>query len=696
MVGRRNIDRVILIGIVGIAVWLVIVGRLFAVQVISADEYEAKARKQHLKKESILALRGEIFGSDGNHLAKNSVALDFWTTKRSVQNIDRVDSLFSEIIGFERGYIEDRIRNSKGNWLYLARHIDLSSGEALKELEKDSVFSIIVHNRIYPFGKTAGQILGFMDVDGRGREGIELFYDGSLAGQDGERTVVSDATGRPYRVYQLDAKPAIPGADVYLTIDPDLQQIVESELADGVDSCGADNGMAIFLRPSTGEILAMACYPDYDPNDPGESDIYSRKIRQITDIYEPGSTFKIVAFSALLENNAIALEESVDCEMGSWFFCNDTIHDSESHGLMSVRDILIHSSNIGTIKLASRLPKETLYSYARAFGFGSPTGVDLPGEVVGILHRPEHWSGMTPAAFPMGQEVAVTSIQIVTAYGALANRGLLVQPFLVKKVIDPSGRIIHERKPTKVRRIMDIENAETMCQLLMETVDSGTGVRAAIPGLSAAGKTGTAQKVKDGGRGYYDDRFVSSFAGFAPVKSPQIVGVVVVDDPKRGPYWGGWTAAPIWKKIVTKAFATGVIAVANEDEQRLKIDGTEYVTVPDVRRMTASQAMEILRHRDLDPDSSGLGHVISQSPLPGQMVSPGSNVKIVLKSLDKRSGNKVEIPDVTGMTLRDAVVELAQANVKFRVVGIGVVAKQDPSPGKFINRNEICLLKCEI
>ncbi len=695
MVGRRNLDRLILTGIIGLAVWTIIVGRLFAVQVVASKEWESKAQEQHRKVESIKSLRGVIYGRDGEAMAKNSVALDFWTTKRSIQNIERVDSIFADVLGFDRGYIKRRVSNSKGNWLYLARHVDLSNGQTLKQLEADSVFSIPIYDRIYPYGQTAGQILGFVDIDGKGMEGIELFYNSYLEGENGERFVIADAAGRPYRVYQLGGKPSIPGASVHLTIDPDLQQIVESELAAGVESFGADNGMAVFLKPSTGEILAMACYPDYDPNNPGGSDAYSRKIRQITDIYEPGSTFKAITFSALIENKAFSLEETVDCEQGKWVFYRDTIHDAESHGLITARQVLQHSSNIGTIKLAQRLSPEILYSNARSFGFGSPTGVDLPGEVVGMLHRPELWSRMTTAAFPMGHEVAVTAMQMAAAYAAIANRGVLMQPYLVKSVIDPSGRTIRERTPTKVRRVLDEENAELLCTLLQEVVDSGTGVKAQIEGLSVAGKTGTSHKVKETVRGYDDNKYISSFVGFAPVESPQIVGVVVIDNPSKGPHWGGWTGAPVWKNIVNKAFAMGIISPEIEVKAPI-IPESNFVVVPDVRRMSASQAIEILNFRGLKPDTAGGGYVIGQSPLPGRMVAPLSEVKLVLKPAETKGGGQVEIPDVIGMPLRDAILEMAQANVKFRIVGSGTVIQQDPKPGNLIDRNDLCLLKCEI
>ncbi|HHS50574.1 MAG TPA: PASTA domain-containing protein [candidate division Zixibacteria bacterium] len=694
MVGRRSLDRLIVIGIIGIAVWVVIVGRLFAVQIVSSNYWKTKASYQQRKVETIRAARGEIYGRNGEVLAKNTVAYDFWTTKSSIKNIDKVDSMFAEVVGFERGYIGRRIESTRLNWLYLARKVDLNSALALKELEKDSVFSTPVYNRIYPYGRTAGQILGFVDVDGKGREGLELRYDSYLKGQNGQRTIISDAHGRPYRVYQLDGKPAIPGAHIHLTIHPELQQIVEAELAEGVERYKADNAMAIFIKPSTGEILAMACYPDYDPNNPGRADLFARRLRQVTDIYEPGSTFKLVTFSALLENNAIALEETVDCENGRWFFCNDTIRDATPHRNLSARKVFIHSSNIGTIKLSLRLEPEVLYSYARAFGFGSPTGIDLPGEVVGILHRPENWSGMTPAAFPMGHEVAVTAMQIASAYGAVANGGVLMQPYFVKSVVDPSGRVIRDREPIRVRRVIDEETAEILCELMHAVVDSGTGVRARIPGLPSAGKTGTAQKLEEGGRGYSDTDYISSYAGFAPVESPQIVGVIIYDNPKCQTHWGGWTAAPSWKNIVTKAYATGIITRDIEPTAKTEEEG-DFALVPDVRRMSASQAVEILTMRGFEVETSGEGFVVEQAPA-GRMVATGSTVRLILRPMENKTGTQVEVPDVKGLTIREAILEMAQSNVKFRIVGSGVVMAQDPKPGKFINRDDICLLKCEI
>jgi membrane peptidoglycan carboxypeptidase len=345
-----------------------------------------------------------------------------------------------------------------------------------------------------------------------------------------------------------------------------------------------------------------------------------------------------------------------------------------------------------------RLPKDSLYSYARAYGFGSPTGADLPGEVGGILRKPFAWSKMTLAAFPMGQEVAVTAMQMATAYGAIANRGVLVQPYVVAKITDTEGKSVYSHKMVKVRRIISESVAETLCNILQAVVDSGTATQAQIKGLHIAGKTGTAQKVKPNGWGYYDDQFVSSFVGFAPVESPQIVGVVVVDNPSMGPHWGGWTAAPIWSSIVNKAFAQGILSIEESKEISENETGeieSDFVAVPDVRRMTSSQAVEVLNHRNLEADISGSGTVLVQSPQPGRMVPPETPVHIVLKANNFSDGAKIEIPSVIGKPLRDAATDLSLANIRFTVIGSGSVVEQNPPAKSYIDRNGVCLLKCK-
>ncbi len=670
------------------------------VQVLYADDYRTQADYQHQKKHIIPAIRGEIFDRNGVALARNTVAYDIWTRPEKIVDVEKVDSAFSAVLGFPEDSIENLLEGKTPHkFVFLARDVELSRAEQLLPLEKDSVIFDEVRDRVYPLGRTASQVIGFVDPDGRGLEGTEFSFDRELAGTKGEVIVLSDAMGRDYKIFQYGCNPAIPGKDIYLTIDSRFQELVESELTKGVtDLCEAAGGMAVFMRPSTGEILAMASYPGFDPTDYSQSNQSQRKLKPITDIYEPGSTFKIVPFAALLENNKIALSETVDCENGNWYFCGDTIHDAEPHGDLMARSVLIHSSNIGTIKLSHRIERDSLYAYARSFGFGNPTGIEIKGEVGGILHKTHNWTPRTLGSFPIGHEVAVTSMQIASAYSAIANRGVLVQPRLVSRIRDSEGRIEDQSGTVVIRRVVSEATADSLIMLLEAVVDSGTATKAAIEGIRVAGKTGTAQKVKDEGRGYYQKRFVSSFVGFAPVDNPQIVGVVIIDDPGKFPHWGGWTAAPIWKNIVSKAFSSGIINGGPRARDTLVENGfdNDRVVVPDLRRMRTSQASEVLHYRDLIADTIGNGYVLTQSPQPGVLVPRHSKVTIASKPALPVERGRIEIPEVSGLPLRDAAMKLAESNIEFVVIGNGVVKSQSPPAGEMLDREGVCLLTCEM
>ncbi len=699
MIARKNIDRIIVVGLIGVAVWAILISRLFMVQVLYAKEYRAKANSQHQKKHVIPAMRGEILDRNGIVLAKSNIAYDIWTRPGMIMNIDRVDSAFHEVMGFPQDSIRRVLRGKGANkFVFLARDVDLPRAEMLFPLRADSLVFDEVRHRVYPLGKTAAQVIGFVDTDSKGIEGIEFSFDRSLAGSKGEVIVLSDARGKDYKIFQYGCNPAIPGKDIYLTIDSRLQELVEAELAKAVTELyNAAGGMAVFMNPSTGEILAMATYPSFDPSEYSKSKPEHRKNKAITDIYEPGSTFKIVPFAGLLENNAISLAETVDCENGRWMFCGDSIRDAEPHGKLSARRVFIHSSNIGTIKLAQRLGQDSLYAYARAFGFGNPTNIELKGEVGGILHKPHNWTPRTMGSVPMGHEVAVTALQMTAAAGAVANKGILVQPRLVSRIKDTEKGEEEQSETVVVRRVFSEAAAETLISMMTSVVDSGTGVRARIDGIRAAGKTGTAQKVKENGRGYHQNRYVSSFVGFAPVDNPQIVGVVVIDDPGKFPHWGGWTAAPTWKSIVGKAFATGIISVGPRQRETIAENNLDdRVIVPDVRRMRTGQASEVLRFRDLQVDTVGEGYVVNQSPQPGVMVPRHTKVNLASKPNLPIERGKVEIPNVKGMTLREAAMLFAESNIEFVVIGNGIVKSQNPPAGELIDREGVCLLTCEM
>jgi cell division protein FtsI/penicillin-binding protein 2 len=403
--------------------------------------------------------------------------------------------------------------------------------------------------RLYPRGELASQVLGFVSRDGDGREGIELAFDRVLHGRDGSRVVGASGIGELQTLPGGELRPPVDGSHVVLTIDATAQTVLERELERIVRETGARSATAVLLDPRTGDILAMGSFPDYDPSEPGASRADHRRLRALTDLHEPGSTFKLVAAAACLEeglaDRGTLVESCERLELAG----GHTLRDREDFGWVSLEEAIVLSINTATAQLARKLGPEVLFDYARAFGFGCVTGVDLRGEVSGILRRPAYWSGRSLETVSIGQEVAVTALQLASAYAAIANDGVLVKPRIVREIRRPDGKRSRTFPVRPVRRVVSRQTAEALTDILRKVVDEGTGEEAAIPGIPVAGKTGTAQWFdKDTGR-YDRDRHVSLFAGFVPADAPAIAGVVVVDRPE-GAGDGGLVAAPCFRRIV--------------------------------------------------------------------------------------------------------------------------------------------------
>ncbi|MBZ0266775.1 penicillin-binding protein 2 [bacterium] len=406
--------------------------------------------------------------------------------------------------------------------------------------------------RIYPRGHLASQLLGFVSPDGRGQDGIERVLDGALRGTDGARVVAANAKGYLSTAPDSRTRPPENGASVRLTIDTSAQSVLERELERCVRESGAHSATAILMDPRTGDILAIGTYPSYDPSDPGASPMDTRRLRAVTDCAEPGSTFKVVAVAACLEDGLVEpgtlVESCEELELAG----GHVLHDEEDFGWVSVEETLVLSVNTATAQLARKAGPDRLFEYARAFGFGCVTGVDLAGEVSGILRRPAHWSGRSLETIAIGQEVAVTPLQLACAYGAIANDGVMMRPRILDEVRDASGRRVRTERPRAIRRVVSRSTAQALRRMLARVVEEGTGGEAAIPGIAVAGKTGTAQWF-DVERRRYDPRaHVSKFAGMVPAEDPVIVGAVVVDRPD-GVGYGGRVAAPCFRRIVEGA-----------------------------------------------------------------------------------------------------------------------------------------------
>lgn len=401
--------------------------------------------------------------------------------------------------------------------------------------------------RLYPLGRLGAQVIGTISEDGRGLEGMELAADAILRGTPGSREVAANAHGFRYTTPGGRVHPPEDGSTLLLTLDSRMQAILERELKGCVERTGATAATGVFVNPSNGDILAMASYPTYDPQDPGDASPEARRNRAVTDVFEPGSTFKMVTAAACLEEGLANPQTKVMSAAELELPGGDILHDKEDHGEVTLQETLVLSVNTATAMFARMIGPERLFDYARAFGFGCVTGIELPGEVSGILRRPVHWSGRSLETISIGQEVAVTPLQLVCAYAAIANHGVLLAPRVVQEVRSSTGRTIRTNPVREVRRVVSEDTAETLLDILTEVVESGTGRSARIPGVRVAGKTGTAQRI-DPETGRYDHRHhVAFFVGMVP---PGLAGMVLVDRPATGVGWGAEYAAPCFRRVV--------------------------------------------------------------------------------------------------------------------------------------------------
>jgi cell division protein FtsI (penicillin-binding protein 3) len=459
---------------------------------------------------------------------------------------------------------------------YLARQVEPKLARKIKALKLPGIYMQPEPKRYYPGGRLASHVLGFVDVDGKGLEGIEAQYEEILEGKPGHVIVEKDPLGTELPATELSSEPAEPGRALFLTIDKEIQYFTQLALAEAARRYHAEAGTAIVMRPHSGEILAMANFPDFDPNKPGEFSTLERRNRAVTDVYEPGSAYKIVAVSGALEEGVVTPRTPFGVP-DTFAYSDRVFHDSHPHPpmRMTVAEIIEQSSNVGTIQIGLKLGEARLDRYVRKFGFGSETGLDFPGESSGIVLDRKDWTGPTIATVPIGQGIAVTPMQMAAAYATIANGGVWIEPKLLSGTMVGSGRVQASTAPA-TRRVISEMTAAQMTDILTSVAEIGTGIEAQIPGYAVAGKTGTAQKPLD--TGGYGNSYVASFAGFAPASRPAVVVLVVLDNPS--PIWGGSTAAPTFKTITEFALRhLGVPPTTNAERAAEEIQ-TEQAEEP--------------------------------------------------------------------------------------------------------------------
>ncbi len=544
--------------------------RLVYLQVSRHDHYAALAAEKHSTRQTIYARRGAITDSAGIPLAANEPVKTVVVDASLLRNPDLASEILARHLDLPKAVVQEKLARQVWSeskqkmdgapYIVIKREVPENIAEGvLKELGENRLRGVFLEQdsiRVYPNGGMLCHVVGFINHDGVGQEGVERSMNDWLKGHDGYRYTERDRTGKEMVAFRKLERAPRDGNTVRLTVDMALQDIVESELDVAVKQYRPKMATCILMRPSTGQILAMANRPHYDLNQREGVKDETRKNRAIMDQVEPGSTFKIVTTAAALDHKLVRADTSLNCENGKFTYGGSTLHDhGHGYGDLTVNDVLVKSSNIGVAKLGLMLGDQRLYEYVRRFGFGERTGVQLPGEIPGIVHPPHRWSKISITHIPMGHEVGATPMQVVNAMCTIANRGRLMTPQIVASITDPTGQSVAEFAPVEVRQVMSPEVAEKVVQALMEVVSKkGTAEKAHVPGFQVAGKTGTAQKISPTG-GYEHNKYVVSFAGFFPADKPEICALVLLDDavaPSNLNY-GGQIAAPVFSRIAIRA-----------------------------------------------------------------------------------------------------------------------------------------------
>ncbi|MFN2526644.1 MAG: peptidoglycan D,D-transpeptidase FtsI family protein [Actinomycetota bacterium] len=557
-------------------------GRLITLQIFDSPAYARLAVDQRQREIQIPARRGSVFDRNGEPLAISVDVYSVFADPAHVQKANATARSLGPLLGISSAGVLEALRGSgpEDRFEYIARQITAATARRIKGLELPGVYLRPEPKRFYPGKALAAHLLGFTNIDGEGLSGAELQYDDDLRGRPGKTVLEQDPTGRAMPQASYAQVPAVAGRSLILTIDKDIQYQTEVALQEAAQQFHAAGASAIVMRPRTGEILAIANVPTYDPNRPGEFSVDEQRNRALTDVYEPGSAFKTVALAAALEEGTVTPETKF--VVPDYMQVSDRVfHDSHPHPTerMSVAEIIQESSNVGTIQIGLGLGADRLDAYVRRFGFGRSTGLHFPGESNGIVLDREDWTGPTIATVPIGQGIAVTPLQMALLYATLANGGVRVEPTLLYSTVGAEGDLSRMPVPTR-KRVISRATARSVVDILRGVVEVGTGMEAQIPGYDVAGKTGTAQKPLPGGG--YGQSYVGSFAGFAPARNPQVVAVVVLDDPS--PIWGGVTAAPTFKRIVEFALRQlGVAPTANAAKaaQELESESAEPVVTYD-------------------------------------------------------------------------------------------------------------------
>ncbi len=682
--------RIVLFMAVFALLFLVILYKLFTIQVLDAAKYQLAAKKQYESRISLKSSRGIIFDRKMNSLVSNIIMYSFAADPNMVDNKDSVAQVFAGIFKKDKSFYMDKLNAKNTSFVWLERRIDPKYEAQVKDISFSGVIKLNEPNRIFNYDKLTSSLVGYTNIDNNGLSGIELELNDMLAGKEGYVVMQKDGLGRKRPAVEFPRQEPVDGNNVILTIDLNIQKIVEEELAAGVSANNSLGGKVIVMNVKTGEILAM--------NSISLDGSSQDRIAEITDMYEPGSTFKIVTASSALEENLLSKYDVINTYGGEYM----NIKDSHKFTSLTFQQVIEQSSNVGTIQIANRLGKERFYKYARDFGFGITTGLDLPGEMKGRLKKPVEFSPVSLNYMAIGYEVLVTAMQMTNAYACVANGGMMMKPFVIKKILAPDGTLLKEYQPVEIRNVISKNTAKQLTELFVGVVQNGTGKDAQIENIKIAGKTGTSQKMVEGK--YSKSKYTSSFIGYFPAEDPQIVVSVIIDAPGAGEYYGGKVSAPIFRKIAERIInITGLHEFngpENEANVVMTVNPKQDNNSVNLANFDISDAVKFLNDNEIPFEIEGPKKnavVVSQS------IASDDKGKKIMKLVtaggnsDNRSAkdNNVKMPDLKGMSLRKCIKMMSSLGMDFKVNGSGKVSNQQPEAGAVLGKNQTVIINCD-
>ena len=657
------------------AIWMgAVLARLGYLQLFCYSDYFAKAQHQQQRTYEISPMRGDIFDRKGRQLAISIPMDSVFADPAEIKEPDMVARLLSRVLDVPAEDLEAKIRDS-AKPVRLAKKLSADMVERIDEMNLKGVFFQKENRRVYPQHEFLSHVLGWVDVDEKGMGGIEQELDKLIRGRPGRVMVMADGKRQ---FYDRNEASADPGASVVLTIDESIQYIAEKELAIAMAETHSKSGTVVVQDPSNGALLAVANWPTFDPNDPGKFPVEKRQDLAIAAAYEPGSTFKTITMTSAIENHVTNPDVMVDCQMGSILVAGRLIHDWHPFGVLSVRDVLAHSSDVGTIKVALNLGAPRFYETMRKFGIGQPTGIELPGENHGKLRTLDNWTASSIGSVAIGQEVSVTPVQIISAISAIANGGTLYRSHVVQEIRGSGSADLPLPKRPEPTEVTDAKTAATVREMMENVILKGTGTPARLNGYTAAGKSGTAQKIDTNTGRYSPNQYVASFVGFAPVNEPAVTILVMLDSPE-GAHHGGEVGGPVFKRVAEQVLAyldvPHDVPVESDSEfakkNKSSAEPDDSVVQNDLR--TAD--------RKTQQEQATFQNVVSKSTASRASTGTTDAPTTVISEEDS-----VDVPDLTGKTVRGVTESCSRLGLIPELIGSGVAVEQTPDPGTRVQR----------